>query len=521
MLLNVDELDQNQQRERLELVVEGTRLGMWDWNPQSGDVIFNDIWAEMLGYHISEIKQSITEWESRVHPADLEGCYKDITAHIEGKTEFYENVHRMKHRDGHWVFILDRGKIVEKDHEGRPIRFTGTHTDITRQKEAEIRALDAMNAKSRFIANMSHEIRTPLNGILGLLQLLSETSLDEQQLEWVNVMMECGDGLLTVINDILDLSKVETGKITVEPRPTDLEKTFHLVFDLFQERAQQKKIDYQLELSASMPAVVVVDDQRIKQIVINLISNAIKFTRKGRVQVRVDTKIQPDEREWLIVEVKDTGKGIENPDCIWDRFSQEDSSISREFGGTGLGLSICKSFASLMNGTIDVESEPGQGSTFTLKVPFVRYIKEACTDTDDVLEEAVIIPVNILVAEDNQVNQMVIRQVLINLGMNPTLVSNGIEAVEACENEAFDIVFMDLHMPKMDGLEAAQLITTRPSVMGSPKIIALTADAMPENRDRFRACGVSDFVFKPFKINEIVDVLVHATRKEVNEPAPC
>ncbi len=162
---NVSELTQEQQRERLELIIEAARVGMWDWNPQTNAVVFSKIWTEMIGYDVDEISPAFRGWESRIHPDDIEGCHADIQAHVEGKTVFYENVHRLKHRDGHWVHILARGWIVERDEDGRPVRFTGTHTDITSQKESELAALHAANAKSLFLANMSHEIRTPLNGI--------------------------------------------------------------------------------------------------------------------------------------------------------------------------------------------------------------------------------------------------------------------------------------------------------------------------------------------------------------------
>ena len=510
MLPNVEDLNADQHKERLELVVEGTRLGMWDWNPVTGDVIFDERWAEMLGYDLAEIEQSVSSWERLVHPDDIAKAYADLQAHMNGETEFYENVHRMKHRDGHWIYILDRGRVAEWDDEGNAIRFTGTHTDITREKEAELKALAAVKAKSLFLANMSHEIRTPLNGMLGLLQLLQETSLNTKQEEWVDVIMACGEGLLAVINDILDLSKIESGKITIEPVQADIRKAFKLVYDLFQEKAQSKHLDYTLNIDEQLPEILLVDIQRVKQVLLNLVSNAIKFTDEGSVTISV--KGQPLEGDLveLIISVQDTGKGIANSDVIWEQFAQEDNSIEREFGGTGLGLSISKSLVLMMGGSIELMSEVGVGSTFQLNIPCERV--DLCAHSKKYsIDKKSLVPCNILVAEDNSVNQLVIHQVLLNLGMRPKIVSDGKAAVEACKREEFELIFMDLHMPKLNGIEAAQMIHSDSSVKGNPTIVALSADAMSGSKEACLDAGMVDFVYKPFKIEEIVEVIANVT----------
>ena len=512
MLLNVEDLDPDQQKERLELVIEGTRLGMWDWNPVTGHVIFSDRWAEMLGYDISEIEQSVKEWERLVHPDDLAGAYADIKAHLDGEVEFYENIHRMRHRDGHWVYILDRGRIVERDKEGRAIRFTGTHTDITREKNAELKALSAVNAKSLFLANMSHEIRTPLNGMLGLLQLLQETPLNTQQEEWVEIIMSCGEGLLAVINDILDLSKIETGKVTIEPVQADIRKALKLVYNLFQEKAQSKGLDYILDIDEQLPELLLIDIQRVKQVALNLVSNAIKFTESGSVTITVEGKPLEADHIELCIAVQDTGKGIANTEVIWDQFSQEDNSIEREFGGTGLGLSISKNLISLMNGSIEVASKMGVGSTFELRIP-CNYVELNPNARNDSIERAPLVPCDILVAEDNSVNQLVIHQVLLNLGMRPTIVADGELAVEACKKKAYDLIFMDLHMPKLNGIEAARKIHSDGTIKGSPTIVALSADAMPESKEACLEAGMVGFVYKPFKIDEIIESIANVTEE--------
>lgn len=513
MLVNVEDLDPSQQKERLELVIDGTRLGMWDWNPHTGELIFNDRWAGMLGYKIDELEQSVKAWEKLVHPDDIESAYADIKAHIDGETEFYENIHRMRHRDGHWVYILDRGRVVEKDEEGNVVRFTGTHTDITKEKEAELRALEAVKSKSLFLANMSHEIRTPLNGMLGVLQLLQESPLDVKQTEWVDIIMACGEGLLAVINDILDFSKMESGKMSIEPAQADVRKALNLVYNLFQEKAQAKNLDYTLEIDEDLPALLVMDAQRVKQIVLNLVSNAIKFTEKGSVRIFVRSEQQKDNIT-LFIDVQDTGKGIANTKVIWDQFSQEDNSIERTFGGTGLGLSISKQLVSMMDGSIDVVSEVGVGSTFKLSIPCQSVdFSEQEEDLHEDFHAITALPRKVLIAEDNSVNQLVIKQVLLNLGVTPHLVSNGVAAVEACQKDDFDLIFMDLHMPKLNGIEAARKIND--GVKVAPPIVALSADAFTESKEACFEAGMVGFVQKPFKINEIVEALIHANVQKV------
>ena len=511
MLTNAEDLSPDQQRKRLELVVEGTRLGMWDWNPQTNEVIFNDLWAEMLGYDIKEISQSLDEWQNRVHPDDLEACYADIAAHLEGKTDFYENIHRMKHRDGRWVYILDRGKIVERDEEGRPIRFTGTHTDITREKEAELKAIAAMEAKSMFLANMSHEIRTPLNGIMGLLQLLERSSLSSEQREWIGVIMNCSEGLLTVINDVLDLSKFEAGNITINPTEANVRAAFKLIYELYKENALSKGLDYRLKVEDTLPQNLIYDEQRVKQVVLNLVSNAVKFTQEGSVLIDVSGRQGVGEEWELLIRISDTGKGIVDPESIWDRYKQETNFISKEYGGTGLGLAISRNFVDMMDGELRVESVVGEGSTFEVCIP-VKKAFEAKGDITVHDEPEDLEPLKILVAEDNSVNQLVIRQVLANLGMPPQVVTNGIEAIAACELDYYDLIFMDLHMPKMGGLEATHQILSSTKVKGEPRIVGLSADAITTSQDVCMASGMSGFVMKPFKIAEIISELSKTVR---------
>ncbi|QDU65197.1 hybrid sensor histidine kinase/response regulator [Engelhardtia mirabilis] len=498
-----------QKTERLELVLEGTQLGMWDWNPQTGAVQFNERWAQMLGHDLSEIPFNLGSWQSRVHPDDLDACFADIQAHIEERTPAYENVHRMRHKDGSWVYILDRGKVVRRDGDGNAVRFTGTHTDITAQKRAELEAKEATRAKSMFLATMSHEIRTPLNGVLGLLQVLEGTELSTEQRELLSMITHSGEHLLVLINDILDLTKIEAGELALDWQPTDVGPLIESTASLFTELARNKGVDLVAESSIDDGRRFVTDPHRLRQILVNLVSNAVKFTDQGRVELRA--RLGDDgEAAQLVFTVVDSGKGILDTAAIWDGFRQEDATISRTHGGTGLGLTISRQLAVLLGGTIEVSSVVGRGSTFELRLP----AEAAATTGPEAASvepalDAAIAHLRVLVAEDNPINQRVASGMLRRLGLTATMVENGREALRACVESPFDLVLMDIHMPEMDGLEATVELTER---LGChcPRIVALSADVSEQGAADCRAAGMSGFLEKPFRLADLEAVLREA-----------
>jgi len=496
------------QRDRLSLVLEGTRLGMWDWNPQTNEVTFDERWAEMLGYDLCDIEPGLSSWESRVHPQDLASCYADIQAHVEGKTPFYENIHRMKHRDGRWLHILDRGRICEWDAEGKPTRFTGTHTDITAQREAELAAQQASKAKSTFLARMSHEIRTPLNGVLGVLQLLEATDPTAIQSEYLDIVRDSGENLLSIIGDVLDMSKIEAGQMSIAQEPFGVIKTMQSVFDLYCEHALSKDLGYDLVLAPDLPDSALGDPHRIRQVVGNLLSNALKFTEAGSVTMSVGLVEQADDDFTLEVSVADTGVGIQHPEQIWEAFRQDDSSISRRFGGTGLGLSVCRQLTELMAGEIGVSTVIGEGSVFTLCLPLVRVVNTEQPAPVEAPKRGATLPkLRVLVAEDNKVNQLVIMRALKSLGQEPTLVETGVEAVEAFDDAEFDLIFMDLHMPKMNGIEATRRIRNSGH---QTKIVALSADAFAVENEAIRAVHFDGILTKPFRFEDLQAEILRA-----------
>lgn len=495
-------LSPEEHRERLELVLAGTRLGMWDWNPQTNEVAFDEQWARMLGHELSEIPFVLESWSSRVHEDDLPACFDDIRAHMEGRTEFYENVHRMRHKDGHWVHILDRGRIVQRDALGRPVRFTGTHTDITAWKEVERRALALAQGRTRFLANMSHEIRTPLHGMIGLIELLSQTELDLRQAELVRLLLGSGEHLLHLTNDILDHAKASAGQLVIDPYEFRLGCCVEESAHVFEERARSKGIDLEVRIEPEARGWVRGDGHRVRQILSNLVSNAVKFTAEGGVVLRV---LRHEER--IRFEVSDTGRGIEDTERIFNAYDQVDPSTAREFGGTGLGLAIVLDLVHGMAGAIEVASTPGEGTTFTVELPLPRVDREAESSAEEPEDPAR--GLRILVVDDHPVNQLVLQGMLALDGHEALMVGSGEAALATLASQDVDIVLMDLNMPGMGGEEA--LVLLRAAGVAA-RIVAVTGDALAETRQRCLDLGFDGFLAKPFRRSDLTRVLGSLSR---------
>jgi PAS domain S-box-containing protein len=504
----------------LNLALEGANLGIWDWNLEDNSVKFDRRWAEMLGLDIEEVEMSLSTWESRVHPDDIEQCYKDIEAYLCGETSHYENIHRMKHTNGKWVYILDQGKASLYDKSGKAIRFTGTHLNITLQKKQEEEVKKAERAKSDFLANMSHEIRTPMNGVLGMIELLSETKMTPEQMDMVETTRSCGNNLMTILNDILDISKIESGKIDLEVVNFDLKKCIDEAMYLGSYKASQKGIDLIFDHREKEELWFKGDITRIRQIIVNYLSNAIKFTEKGRVNIVVDILEKSKDKALVKISVIDTGVGIpkESQSKLFKAFSQADSSTTRLFGGTGLGLSICSKLAEAMNGKISFESKEGQGSVFSVELELLLGIPETEKDRTLTIENkdqsllAENFPHKILVVEDNAINQKIVKMMLRKFGYKCDLAHNGAEALDAINSlkssssRNYSLVFMDMQMPVMDGITATKEIIGRYG-KSSPPIVAMTANAFKEDRMKCRDAGMIDFIAKPISSDDLRRVL--------------
>jgi len=504
---------------RLQSILDGTHVGTWEWNVQTGETIFNERWAEIIGYSLAELEPvSIKTWNQFCHPDDLQQSTEQLETHFSGRSSFYDCEVRMRHKEGHWVWVHDRGRVATWTGDGSPLLMAGTHQDISQRKELELslveakEAADAANqAKSHFLANMSHEIRTPMNGVIGMAQVLQMTELSEEQQEYVNGIRVSGEGLMQLINDILDLSKIESGKIDLELTDFSLEKAIEDVILTQKSRIFLKGLKLQKELQM-LPLRVQGDQLRIKQILLNLISNAAKFTEAGTITITASVLEQQHDRSVVRITVSDTGIGIapEALQTIFRPFEQAEAAITRRFGGTGLGLTICRKLAELMGGSIWVESTQGTGSSFHLELSFNSAIPETCCRLEEQtwLLQKPSRSLMVLVAEDVPMNQRATQLMLQKLGHRSVIANNGQEALEQWRTGEIDLILMDIQMPVMSGLEATATIRREEQQTGRHMpIIALTADALRGTQEQLLRSGFDRYLSKPLMIRTLKEQL--------------
>lgn len=624
-------------KQSLQLALEGGGLGMWDWNIQTGEVRFNHLWADMLGYEMSEVEPRMYFWKRLIHPDDVDEVMKSLQLHLEGITGHYEYEYRMAARDGSWKWIYDRGKVLEWDDKDRPLRALGTHLDVTERKlseektaklhkavekspvsivitdktglieyvnpefsrltgysfeevigkkvnilqsgwhsdefyqnlwstikrgevwfgeflnrkkdnttywekanissiknengdithfvavkedvtemklmvedlqKAKEKAEESDRLKSAFLANMSHEIRTPMNGILGFTNLIKETILtEEKKIEYLNIIEKSGARMLNLINDLIDISRIEAGETEVFNSSTILNELLEEAYNFFKPEAEKKGIE--LTLNNSLYEKMIdfsIDREKLFAVLSNLVKNAVKYSDKGEIEIGCRLYKQK-----LLFYVKDTGIGIpeEKQKLIFNRFIQADQNIKKAYEGSGLGLAISKAYVEMMGGKIWLESEPGKGSIFYFTIPYaplnqkpasINLINEPVSEVESRLGK-----VSILIADDDQNSKIYLNEILSESCKKVFQVSDGNEAVKVIrKNPDIDIVLMDVKMPVMDGYEASRKIREFNSDI---IIIAQTAYAVTGEEEKAKSAGCNDFLTKPINKKELFQTL--------------
>ncbi|MBI3829586.1 MAG: CHASE domain-containing protein [Planctomycetes bacterium] len=524
----------SESEERFENAFQHASIGMLLCETDGRFVKVNKALCEIVGYTENELLH--TTFQAITHPEDLDKDLDQARRLFSGEIGSYQMEKRYIHKAGHIVWILLDATVV-RDKQGRALYGIGQVQDITKRKAAEIEILRAREAaeaasrsKSEFVANTSHELRTALNGIVGMSALLLETEITAEQRNFASTIRTSADALVAIVNDLLDFSKIEAGKFRIESARFDLHEETVSVVNLLRSKAQEKNLELSLYLQEGTPRHVAGDSLRIRQILMNLVGNAIKFTTHGSIRLEVGVHERKADTGRFEFRVHDTGIGIaaDKLACLFQKFSQVDASSTRRYGGTGLGLAISKELAEMMGGSIQVESIPGKGSVFTLDLPLKlepEVIRSARASNGDSRKVSLPHPkevgsVRILLAEDNPTNQRVAVLYLQKQGCQVDTACDGKEAVLRSAETHYDAIFMDCSMPIMDGYEATAAIREREK--GSKLhsyIVAMTAHAMRGDRERCLNAGMDDYLPKPIDFDRLKSLIqaLHTNKAEADE----
>ena len=505
-------------------IIDNFRLGLLEVEPSGVIIHANESFCEMSGFSIEELFGK-DGGEMLLDEFEKERMKERNASRIEGDEDVYELRVLNKERETRY-WLVSAAPLLGDD--GNIHGSIGIHWDITHLKEMEFelkeakrKAEESSKAKAVFLANMSHEIRTPLNGIVGMAEQLAQSQLDADQRYFVDIMRSASSTLLSIINDVLDISKIESGKFSIETTPFNLNETIQRTLSIFGEKAKQTNISLDIELMDDLGIVHLGDPHRLSQVLFNIVGNAMKFTQAG--YVRVTSHLARGENDICFVSfsIEDSGVGMDLAYLtkVFEAFTQEDASITRKFGGSGLGLSIARSIVHIMGGTIEIESEKGKGTRVNIRIPMRisnEKTKQEIVEMTDLQKS--LKGLRILAVEDNELNRMVLQVILKKCEVVVSIAHNGQEAINLIQEQEFDLVLMDVQMPIVDGLEATKYI--REELKLTIPIIGLSANAMREEVEICKQAGMNDYLVKPYSERALVEVMKMWGAEEKTMPLP-
>jgi PAS domain S-box-containing protein len=505
-------------------------IGSWEWDIPSDRIEWSDELFRIFGLGPQELKPTYEKFLKFIHPDDRNNVDAIIQQAKKDHLPF-NFFHKVVRDDNETRIVNSIGKVMI-DGGGKILKMTSSVQDITEQKQAEEKALklieekniaqrekevaeESAKSKQRFLSNMSHEIRTPLNSIIGFTNVVLKTELSEKQKEYLNAIKLSSDSLIVLINDILDLAKVDAGKMTFEKTPFRLCESIDSVLYLFETKLSEKNLELVKQFDPAIPKVLVGDPVRLHQIIMNLVSNAIKFTNEGKITVAAKLIDQTNDSAIIETSVSDTGIGIPSAKIktVFSAFQQATTDTTRLYGGTGLGLAIVKQLVKAQGGEISVESEEGKGTTFRFNLPFGKTDGDVRDkNADHHITEEKVGNIKVLVAEDIKFNQLLMKTLLEGFGFDLEIAENGKIAVEKLQNGHFDLVLMDLQMPVMDGFTATEHM--RNDLHSDVPIIALTADVTTVDVEKCKQAGMDDYISKPVDEKVLYNKIVKYVKKK-------
>ncbi len=507
---------------QLQLALDVANDGLWDWDVRSTQLYMSPRWHTMLGYTPGEVMPDYSALMDMVHPDDRDAVEREMQLLMRTIHRIFEHDFRIRMKNGDWKWVASCAKVVERDSGGCPLRIVGTNLDIDFRKQTELelatakrRAEAANTVKSAFLAMMSHEIRTPMNGVIGAASLMLGTELSTHQEELVHTIQVSGENLLTIINDILDYSKIKANKSELEAEPFNVRRCIEDAFDLFTRTAAKKNIELLYHIDPEVPTMLTGDTTRLRQILVNLLGNAIKFTETGEVRLKVHNLNAGNHRHQLQFAVSDTGIGIadEHKERLFEAFTQADVSNTRKYGGTGLGLTISRQLTELMGGKIWFESKKGEGSTFFFTVDLPPADSVAAGKPEHLPVE-VLRGKHALIVDDNETNRWLLSDQLAQWGIISEVFEHPEKAFEHLQSGyTYDIALIDFQMPDMDGSELAKKIYRLENRSRMPVIILSSSyESIPADP------SISARLSKPVRINKLCDQMLQVLAEKSNEP---